>query len=496
MQDVASLRKPNRKCRSRGQGKTRRLGITEPQDIRFNRGEKRMIKLRYTERNGGKRALFDKRNESFRITAHCPYRHKLCADDQQRVTLLEELSHIQEIDIAGTSELFATTFSITPPGHDAEYGRATYERRTPESHTTQRFGLFPHYVENRLRQELGTSQLEDVLSSNASLRVPIVDAHIQSERDVLVTSEPDLVDLGLKMKNINIVDPQTGLRLVGLYLASRNVYITHAGAGMTSNIPRDLFYRIEATRVLPHTVTASIEKRGWTPRAEQRDENPRELLVTTITRCTMMLKAKDEIGMHFYREQTPETAYDLVDNFDRFTLQLSGALDALAKAVRNSLGISRLRKQQVNFRNDAFKQEVKCKASEPLRDILDDPEFEAFQTVLAELRNSIHNVAAVPQYGENNAEPPVLSVALDDNKVAAAAAKLKQRVDLGIRRTPIDTTVAPYTCATGLVGLALKYIDGISRGIRDSRVKRVERGIDRWPYDSETANRVRLLHGY
>ena len=360
--------------------------------------------------------MFDKRNESFRITAHCPYRHTLCADDQQRVTLLEELSHIQEIDIAGTSELFSTTVSIIPPGYDEKYGRATYEQRTPESHTTQRYGLFPHHIEHRLRQELDTSHLEDVLSSNASLRVPIVDAHIQSERDVLVTSEPALVDLGLKMKNINIVDPQTGLRLVGLYLAGRNVYITHAGAGMRSDISRDVFYGIAATRVLPHTVTASIEKRGWTPRVEQRDENPRELLVTTITRCTMMLKAKDEIGIHFYRERTPATAYDLVDNFDRFTLQLSGALDALAKAVRNSLGISRLRKQQVSFRNDAFKQEVKGKASEPLRDILDDPEFEAFQTVLAELRNSIHNVAPVPQYRESNAEPPVLSVALDGVK--------------------------------------------------------------------------------
>ena len=94
------------------------------------------------------------------------------------------------------------------------------------------------------------------------------------------------------------------------------------------------------------------------------------------------------------------------------------------------------------------------------------------------------------------AEPPVLSFALDDRRVAAAARKLERRADLGIRRTPIDTTVAPYTCATGLAGFALKYIDGISRSIRDSEVKRVDRGIDRWPFDSETANRVRLLHGY
>ena len=470
--------------------------MTEPQRFRLNPGEKRMINLRHTERNGGKRALFDKRNESLRITAHCPYRHKLCADDHERVILLEELSHIPEIDIAGTSGLFATKVSITPPGDEAEYGHATYQRRTSEALTTQRFELFPNYVEHRLRRELETSRLEDILSCNASLRVPIVDAHIQSERDILVTSEPDLVELGSKMKNINIVDLKAGLRLVGLYLAGRKVYTTHAGAGMRSNIPREWFYRIAATEVLPHTVTASIEQRGWKPGAEQRDESPQDLIGTTITRCTMMLKAKDAIGIHFYQEQTPTNAYDLVDHFDKFTLQLSGALDALAMAVRIVLRISRPTKRQANFRNQAFRREVASKGSGSLRNILDDPEFEAFQTVLAELRNSIHKVAPVPQYGEIEAEPPVLSVALDDRRVAAAARKLERRADLGIRRTPIDTTVAPYTCATGLAGFALKYIDGISRSIRDSEVKRVDRGIDRWPFDSETANRVRLLHGY
>ena len=223
----------------------------------------------------GTRALFDKRNESLRITAHCPYRHKLCADDHKRVILLEELSHIPEIDIAGTSGLFATKVSITPPGDEAEYGHATYQRRTSETLTTQRFGLFPNYVQHRLRRELETSRLEDILSCNASLRVPIVDAHIQSERDILVTSEPDLIELGSKMKNINIVDLKAGLRLVGLYLAGRKVYTTHAGAGMRSNIPREWFYRIAATEVLlPHTVTASIEQRSWKPGAEQRDGEP------------------------------------------------------------------------------------------------------------------------------------------------------------------------------------------------------------------------------
>ena len=127
----------------------------------------------------------------------------------------------------------------------------------------------------------------------------------------------------------------------------------------------------------------------------------------------MMLKAKDAIGIHFYQEQTPTHADDLVDHFDKFTLQLSGALDALAMAVRIVLRISRPTKRQANFRNQAFRREVASKGSGSLRNILDDPEFEAFQTVLAELRNSIHKVAPMPQYGEIEAEPPVLSVALD-----------------------------------------------------------------------------------
>ena len=455
-----------------------------------------MIESRYTERNGRRRALFDKRNEGFRITAHCPYRHTLCADDQQRVILLQELSHIPEIDIAGASGRFATKLSIIPPGDEGEYGRAMYDRRTPDSRTTQRFGLFPHYVQNRLRRELETLDLEGTLSCNASLRVPIVDAHIQSERDILVTSEPDLVGLGSKMKEINILDLKTGLRLVGLYLVSQRVYTTHAGAGMRSNIPRELFYRIATTGMLPHTRTVSMERSGWKPGVEQRDESVGELIGTAITRCTMMLKAKDEIGIHFYEEQTPETAYDLVENFDKFALQLSGALDALAMAVRTVLGISRPKRRYTSFRNKDFRSEIACKGPESLTNILEGSDFEAFQTVLAELRNSIHRVAPVPQYGETDIDPPVLSVALDDKKVAAAARKLEREVDLGIRRTPIDTTMAPYTCSTGLASLGLKYIDGISQSIQVDRVRRTDGTTGRWPYDGDTANRVRLLHGY
>ena len=454
-----------------------------------------MIEPRYTERNGRRRALFDKRNEGFRITAHCPYRHALCADDQQRVVLLQELSHIPEIDIAGASGLFATKLSIVPPGDEGKYGRAMYDRRTPDSRITQRFGLFPRYVQNRLRRELETLDLEGTLSCNASLRMPIVDAHIQSERDILVTSEPDLVGLGSKMKGINVLDLKSGLRLIGLYLASQRVYTTHAGAGMRSDIPREWFYRIATTGMLPHTRTASMES-GWKPGVEQRDESAGELFGTAITRCAMMLKAKDEIGIHFYKEQTPDTAYDLVDNFDKFTVQLSGALDALAMAVRTVVSISRPKKRYTSFRNKDFRSEIACKGPELLANILDGSDFGAFQIVLAELRNSIHRVAPVPEYGETDLEPPVLSVALDDKKVAAAATKLKQKLDLGIRRTPFDTTVAPYTCATGLASLGLKYIDGISQSIQVDRVSRIDRATRRWPYDADTANRVRLLHGY
>ena len=102
----------------------------------------------------------------------------------------------------------------------------------------------------------------------------------------------------------------------------------------------------------------------------------------------------------------------------------------------------------------------------------------------------------MPQYGERDAEPPVLSMALDDRKATAAASTLERRVNLGIRRTLIGTKVAPYTCATALADLGLEYIDGISRSVQADEVKRVAQEIDRWPYDSETTNRVRLLRGY
>ena len=98
---------------------------------------------------------------------------------------------------------------------------------------------------------LGAGSPTDPGTCALVVRLPLLQAHLQTNRDLFITTNPDLLQLRTRVPEANIADPGQGLKILGLYLRSREDYTIRMWKGNRHSFGADLFYWVLCRQQLP-----------------------------------------------------------------------------------------------------------------------------------------------------------------------------------------------------------------------------------------------------
>ncbi len=104
------------------------------------------------------------------------------------------------------------------------------------------FPFWPRDWLDRATKLLGGETPINPTAYAVALRLPVVEAHTQAERDLFITSEPHFLKLRSRIPEANICDLGDGLRIIGLYLRSLGDYTFRASRKFKQQFTSDLFY--------------------------------------------------------------------------------------------------------------------------------------------------------------------------------------------------------------------------------------------------------------
>ena len=411
------------------------------------------------------RAPFEPGGRHLRITVYCPQTHLLSADDQFRFSVLQELAHLDTLRVVGTDQSFPWRIVIDPTPN--EHGAAVVDLIDPENQWAGGHAFYPRDWTNEAGQLLRIDNpQDDPRTCTLALRLPMLAAHIQTYRDLFITSYQDFLKLRPRVPDANVADLREGLQIIGLYLRSSGDFTIRAFPKSRHSFDRDLFYWVLCRHRLPamwRYFSACLQHDRDAP----RDTSPLGNLAGTIlTRCLRALQARDEVGFRFYRRQHNSTRSEMLYHFDYLTILLAGAFDAAARVAHYVYDMATTNARTVNFRHRQFRQALRATGrAQRLAQVIDDSSFQAFHKLLAVLRNSIHGAGlhgiGVSRVGEPEAS--LLSVIEDHEHVWDTAVALGSPGDLGVTKQPgIGVAIEPYTCAVRLCEHGLAHVNDIA----------------------------------
>ena len=415
---------------------------------------------------------FESDARELRATVHCPQSDGRTEDDEFRLRFLRELAHIDSLSIVGTDRSFPRRMEIQL--NDKGVGRVLY--LDAEDQWTNSFLVVSRDSVDMATSILGATERTKQKVCTLALRLPMIEAHTQAERDLFITSEPNLLRFASRIPEANIVDLQEGTRIIGLYLRFLEDYTVSASRDSRDCLDREFFYLVLCRHRLPSMwryVSACLQhgRENSTSNEELGD-----LAGTILVRCVRVLQARDEIGFQFYQRQNNAARNAMLYHFDYLTILLSGALDAEARIARRVYGIGNVRLRQTNFRNHGFRQCLKRAGALRLTDLLEDVRFQGFQRFLGALRNSVHSIGLRGFGLERPGEPEssFLQVFEDDKAMLEALSALGPPSDMGVQRQfgikGYEVAIEPYTCAVRLCELGFKYVGQIAEATEVERL--------------------------
>lgn len=322
--------------------------------------------------------------------------------------------------------------------------------------------------------------------------------------DVLVTASDWLLRRMRETEGFrNIMNPIEALKLVGLFLRSRQEYGVYRSTIGTDDlsISRGQFYSTLADSLLPSVSTALVLSRNAGPAHLRADvEN---LHRTAAHRFRCALEARDSILTHYYAASgwdrsgwihdgwsaVAEEALDqMLYHFDYLALLLLGALDALALAAYHMFEVVRFRprlaQNRVGIRSRDLHVGLKMATARALSAILNARKFEWIVSLIAEPRNTIHKEAIALSRAVVHGDPERSGRALQVTLPPTAAGNIRAAVqglgftlaDWGMRNHhngAIELDLASYSCA--LVTWSARAIERVERAFA-SDMRRV-RGV-------------------
>lgn len=186
---------------------------------------------------------------------------------------------------------------------------------------------------------------------------------------------------------VGCMDPEHAAALVGLYLRSWQVTIVARLDNVQLNAALSTFCRLGANHLMPHFLSwlDTLHRDGppsWFP-----------VVPTVAERVKRGLRARDGLQAAIQGDQNLKTAEVVLYNLVNFVLQLLGGADALALATgyAHSLAVT---VNKVSWSSDSWRRAVRHKAPQ-LAPVLDSGQGPAVLRLIANVRNSIHDVAFI-----------------------------------------------------------------------------------------------------
>jgi hypothetical protein len=141
-------------------------------------------------------------------------------------------------------------------------------------------------------------------------------------------------------RGVTVVDPDSALAIVGLYLRSQDTYVTSrdpSGRG-THTMNRGRFFWVGTRELLP------AAWRWFTGCLQHSRGGGEERLVflaqSVLQRVERALQVRDEVHVSLNRPQNNDTADEALASMDVMLLLLMGAVDATARVAHSALRIT------------------------------------------------------------------------------------------------------------------------------------------------------------
>jgi hypothetical protein len=451
-----------------------------------------------------------------RVTLDSASFHKLSGEQSAAVNMLRGFARLDELDIIDTNPGDLGHLIVGPVDEGGDFIPLTLQR----DQTITRSGI--EYV-NQWRasaadlvskppplskQKWYTRSPEDDPRCIAMFQALLLArAHVELHRDLFVTTSQLLLDRR-ESSGVSEANPRTpieALKIVGLFLRSRNNFTYRASESVRCSLHRWMFYRVLAWHLLP-----AMERYVPTCRraGDSRNDDTFELAQAVVTRVIRALQARDAIGEQFYGGHDDSIEH-AASHFDHLLLLLVGAIDAQARVAHRAYGgqtALSVPERVISFREPHHLVALRDAGAQALYGVLSGPRVQRLLEVLYKFRNTIHGAelaAGMTIRGWNS--PGVFNLTEDDGKLLRGLVKQygSQPVwGLSERRTDNSHGwhLEPYTFAVRMVAELVPLINEIAEAteverllppaMRQAGVPRLPR---REPFDPLTSECVGLL---
>lgn len=214
-----------------------------------------------------------------------------------------------------------------------------------------------------------SSSKHDELRKTRAAVIP-ANVHFALQRDVFVTNSQFLLNNRNNFKYENVRSPLDTLKIVGLYLRSRDEWIYRMTKNAQFQTPRELFYWTLARLKLSNISVLSLGE-------------------TIKTRCARALQARDEIGKLFYSYSERDVNDRILYHFDYLNILLMGALDAAAVSINEKYKLVK-RDSDCGFTRTNFVEKIKS-VIPGFEEFLQDVNNNKLIEIVTSLRNTVHS---------------------------------------------------------------------------------------------------------
>jgi hypothetical protein len=309
---------------------------------------------------------------------------------------------------------------------------------------------------------------------NAKHDLFAVEAHHALGRDIFVTTSPRLLCHRDVLAYANIRTPLEALKIIGLFLRSRDNWKLRVKSNYIWQSNSSQFYRQLALFKLPNM----WKYNGLCQKiSEEKLDDTGDVSESILIKCARALQAKDIIGIQFYLPKSNSAEDTITYHFDYLTLLLHGCLDSQA-LIANRIYKAVKKEDKAKFHYDDFLKNLRVNGAGNLCDFLGNSRFKNFDAMLRALRNTVHD-ANIPSQTEILPSEEKFDLIVDEftQELGNAIGYSRSNCDRwGLKRQRYvsrkketkkmtryyQRTIEPYTFATTLVETTLEVIDTIA----------------------------------
>jgi hypothetical protein len=293
-------------------------------------------------------------------------------------------------------------------------------------------------------------------------------AHFQLGGDILVTNSPLLLtnNGNPALMHINTRTPLEAVKIVGLFLRSREIFTYQVFKNAQASFNKHLFYWVLVRYLLPNMwryFAVCVEA------GNVRHDDSLQLSQAILDRAVRAFQARDAIGIVFYGGD-PEPRETMIYHFDYLSLLLAGAIDAQCRIAHRTYSIKgkeRWASFRLNEQRKTFIDYLDAAGASELAQYIRSTEVQDFLTLLYETRNVIHGAGMLPIVQidlTNNTRGVYFEVPVDiKDKLWKASETTGGPNEWGLLKTHGGIILEPYSFASSLVGHSLYVINSIAK---------------------------------